>query len=222
MNPQTYSKDKPDVLGRLSMDYLSRILFEDLFVTERSLNFKSQKTDMEDLTDSESTLKDIDDMIIQNSPRLQEDLEKIKKAMERRNNKKKEKKRDKFTSVQLKSQLPSASGSSVPDALHLRFLTELHQLETVNNTQRLLDELDTIKKSAFDNHRGLEEVQQEMTKQRKIMEEHTRTDKFQSAQVVFRFGNFFNLTKLITAHFRESYRNCIHQSFKCCLKVKTR
>ena len=110
--------------------------------------------------------------------------------MERRNNKKKEKKRDKFTSVQLKSQLPSASGSSVPDALHLRFLTELHQLETVNNTQRLLDELDTIKKSAFDNHRGLEEVQQEMTKQRKIMEEHTRTDKFQSAQVDFRSGNF--------------------------------
>ena len=183
MNPQTYSKDKPDVLGRLSKDYPSRIWFEDLFVTERSLNFKSQKTDMEDLTDSESTLKDIDDMIIQNSPRLQEDLEKIKKAMERRNNKKKEKKRDKFTSVQLNSQLPSASGSSVPDALHLRFLTELHQLETVNNTQRLLDELDTIKKSAFDNHRGLEEVQQEMTKQRKIMEEHTRTDKFQSAQV---------------------------------------
>ena len=221
MNPQTYSKDKPDVLGRLSKDYPYRILFEDLFVTERSLNFKSQ-TDMEDLTDSESTLKDIDDMIIQNSPRLQEDLEKIKKAMERRNNKKKEKKRDKFTSVQLKSQLPSASGSSVPDALHLRFLTELHQLETVNNTQRLLDELDTIKKSAFDNHRGLEEVQQEMTKQRKIMEEHTRTDKFQSAQVVFRLGNFFNLTKLITAHFRESYRNCIHQSFKCCLKVKMR
>ena len=138
---------------------------------------------MEDLTDSESTLKDIDDMIIQNSPRLQEDLEKIKRAIEKRNNKKKEKKRDKSPRVQLRSQLPS--GLSVPDALHLRFLTELHQLETVNNTQRLLDELDTIKKSAFDNHRGLEEVQQEMTKQRKIMEEHTRTDKLQNAQVSF-------------------------------------
>ena len=139
---------------------------------------------MEDLTDSESTLKDIDDMIIQNSPRLQEDLEKIKRAIEKRKNKKKEKQRDKSPRVQLKSQLPS--GSSVPDALHLRFLTELHQLETVNNTQRLLDELDTIKKSAFDNHRGLEEVQQEMTKQRKIMEEQTRTDKLQNAQVCFR------------------------------------
>ena len=138
---------------------------------------------MEDLTDSESTLKDIDDMIIQNSPRLQEDLEKIKRAIEKRNNKKKEKKRDKSPRVQLRSQLPS--GSSVPDALHLRFLTELNQLETVNNTQRLLDELDTIKKSAFDNHRGLEEVQQEMTKQRKIMEEQTRTDKLQNAQVSF-------------------------------------
>lgn len=138
---------------------------------------------MEDLTDSESTLKDIDDMIIQNSPRLQEDLEKIKRAIEKRNNKKKEKQRDKSSRVQLGNQLPS--GSSVPDALHLRFLTELHQLETVNNTQRLLDELDTIKKSAFDNHRGLEEVQQEMTKQRKIMEEQTRTDKLQNAQVGF-------------------------------------
>ena len=139
---------------------------------------------MEDLTDSESTLKDIDDMIIQNSPRLQEDLEKIKRAIEKRNSKKKEKKSDKSPRVHLRSQLPS--GSSVPDALHLRFLTELHQLETVNNTQRLLDELDTIKKSAFDNHRGLEEVQQEMTKQRKIMEEQTRTDKLQNAQVGFR------------------------------------
>ena len=135
---------------------------------------------MEELTDSESTLKDIDDLIIQNSPRLQEDLEKIKKALERRNKKKKGKQRDKSPRVQPNSQVPS--GSSVPDALHLRFLTELHQLETVNNTQRLLDELDTIKKSAFDNHRGLEEVQHEMTKQRKMMEEQSRADKAQSAQ----------------------------------------
>ena len=36
---------------------------------------------MEELTDSESTLKDIDDLIIQNSPRLQEDLEKIREIV---------------------------------------------------------------------------------------------------------------------------------------------
>ena len=158
-------------------------------------------------------------MIIQNSPRLQEDLEKIKKAIEKRNNKKKQRQRDVSPRVQLPSQLPS--GSSVPDALHLRFLTELHQLETVNNTQRLLEELDTIKKSAFDNHKGLEEVQQEMNKQRKMMEEQNKADKFQSAQVGFRELNRYNEgLKLI--HFRESYRSCILPSFKCCLIVKTR
>ena len=143
-------------------------------------NLESQKTDIEDLTDSESTLKGIDDIILQNSPRLQEDLVKIKKAIERRN------KKNKFSKVQMDiHNVQGPSGSSVPDALHLRFLTELHQLETVNNTQRLLDELDTIKKSAFDNHRGLEEVQQEMTKQRKIIEEQNSSDKFQNAQVCY-------------------------------------
>ena len=149
-------------------------------------NLESQKTDIEDLTDSESTLKGIDDIILQNSPRLQEDLVKIKKAIERRNKKKRDKKQNKFPKVQMDiHNVQGPSGSSVPDALHLRFLTELHQLETVNNTQRLLDELDTIKKSAFDNHRGLEEVQQEMTKQRKIIEEQNSSDKFQSAQVCY-------------------------------------
>ena len=94
-------------------------------------------------TDSESTLKDIDDILLQNSPRNQQDLLKIKKALEKRHKKK-------------KNNGDFVSGSSVPDALHLRFLTELHQLETVNNTQRLLEELETIKKSAFENHKGLE------------------------------------------------------------------
>ena len=149
-------------------------------------NLESQKTDIEDLTDSESTLKGIDDIILQNSPRLQEDLVKIKKAIERRNKKKRDKKQNKFSKVQMDiHNVQGPSGSSVPDALHLRFLTELNQLETVNNTQRLLDELDTIKKSAFDNHRGLEEVQQEMTKQRKIIEEQNSSDKFQNAQVCY-------------------------------------
>ena len=133
----------------------------------------SQKTDIEELTDSESTLKGIDDIIQQNSPRTQEDIEKIKKAIERR----KRKKKNKSDMNNL-----AASGSTVPDALHLRFLTELHQLETVNNTQRLLDELETIKKSAFDNHKGLEEVQEEMSKQRKLIEDQNNADKYQAAQ----------------------------------------
>ena len=57
------------------------------------------------------------------------------------------------------------------------------KLETVNNTQRLLEELETIKKSAFDNHRGLEEVQNEMSKQRKLIEDQNNADKFRNAQV---------------------------------------
>ena len=75
------------------------------------------------------------------------------------------------------------SSSAVPDALHLRFLTELHQLETVNNTQRLLDELEQIKKSSFENHRGLESVQVEMSNQRKLIEEQNNVEKLNSAQV---------------------------------------
>ena len=88
----------------------------------------------------------------------------------------------------LKDQTQDASGgggssSAVPDALHLRFLTELHQLETVNNTQRLLDELEQIKKSSFENHRGLESVQVEMNNQRKLIEEQNNVEKLNSAQV---------------------------------------
>ena len=75
------------------------------------------------------------------------------------------------------------SSSTVPDALHLRFLTELHQLETVNNTQRLLDELEQIKRSSFENHRGLESVQAEMTNQRKLIEEQNNVEKLNTAQV---------------------------------------
>ena len=75
------------------------------------------------------------------------------------------------------------SSSTVPDALHLRFLTELHQLETVNNTQRLLDELEQIKRSSFENHRGLESVRAEMTNQRKLIEEQNNVEKLNTAQV---------------------------------------
>ena len=77
----------------------------------------------------------------------------------------------------------AGSSSTVPDALHLRFLTELHQLETVNNTQRLLDELEQIKRSSFENHRGLESVQAEMTNQRKLIEEQNNVEKLNTAQV---------------------------------------
>ena len=85
------------------------------------------------------------------------------------------------------------SSSAVPDALHLRFLTELHQLETVNNTQRLLDELEQIKRSSFENHRGLESVQAEMTNQRKLIEEQNNVEKLNTAQV-------FSLVSLTTQY----------------------
>ena len=82
-----------------------------------------------------------------------------------------------------KEQKTVGSSSAVPDALHLRFLTELHQLETVNNTQRLLDELEQIKKSSFENHRGLEEVHLEMNNQRRLIEEQNNAEKLRNAQV---------------------------------------
>ena len=183
VNPRTYSKDKPEVIGNTYKIFKTLLINIHLGLSQNEdSKLMSQKTGFEDLTaetDSESTLKGIDDIILQNSPRLQEDLVKIKKAIEDRRKKKKDKKKGSIETQNNQFQ----SGSSVPDALHLRFLTELHQLETVNNTQRLLEELETIKKSAFDNHRGLEEVQNEMTKQRKLIEDQNNADKFRVAQV---------------------------------------
>ena len=51
---------------------------------------------------------------------------------------------------------------SVPNLLHLRFLTELNQLESVTATEKLLYELEQIKKNTFDSQQNLAEVQHEL------------------------------------------------------------
>ena len=60
-----------------------------------------------------------------------------------------------------------ASGvSAVPNAMHFRFMTELHRFEEVSATERFLAELEQIKRSAFDSQRSLTEMQAEMRAQR--------------------------------------------------------
>ena len=184
-------------MGEVGDIYINR-MFSFMFTSGRP-EVADVRTRSEEVTagtdcESSSTLRGIDDLILHNSPRLQEDLLKIRsqsdidrpietllslrKAVERRKRKKlKEKEKENVEQKTL------GSSSSVPDALHLRFLTELHQLETVNNTQRLLDELEQIKKSSFENHRGLEEVQLEMNNQRKLIEDQNNAQQLRSAQV---------------------------------------
>jgi len=207
VDSKTYSKTKPVAVPAQT--------------SENRRQKSSMRTSSDCLTaetDSESTLKGIDDSIMLNSPRLQEDLVKMKKSMERQqrklikksrkpsqseslsksNSKSHSKSADSERVQEVAAAVPTMSSmvsrdiqvseniqfapSTVPDALHLRFLTELNQLETVNSTQRLLDELDQIKKSAFDNHKGLEEVQNEMSRQRMEIEEQNNAEKMRVAQ----------------------------------------
>jgi hypothetical protein len=63
--------------------------------------------------------------------------------------------------------------SSVPNALHFRFIAEMHQFEAVNEQERLILELEQIKRSTFDSQRCLAEMQAEIRGQRR-QEEHQR------------------------------------------------
>jgi hypothetical protein len=63
--------------------------------------------------------------------------------------------------------------SSVPNALHFRFMAEMHQFEAVNEQERLILELEQIKRSTFDSQRCLAEMQAEIRGQRR-QEEHQR------------------------------------------------
>jgi hypothetical protein len=63
--------------------------------------------------------------------------------------------------------------SSVPNALHFRFIAEMHQFEAVNEQERLILELEQIKRSTFDSQRCLAEMQEEIRGQRR-QEEHQR------------------------------------------------
>jgi len=57
--------------------------------------------------------------------------------------------------------------SAVPNALHFRFMAEMHQLEAVNEQERLFLELEQIKRSTFDSQQSLAEVQAEIRGQRR-------------------------------------------------------
>ena len=72
--------------------------------------------------------------------------------------------------------------SSLPSALHLRFLTELHQLESVTSTQQLLAELEQVKKFAFEHNQGLAEVQGEVARQRRLLEMQEGEDRVAQRQ----------------------------------------
>jgi hypothetical protein len=63
--------------------------------------------------------------------------------------------------------------SSVPNALHFRFMAEMQQFEAVNEQERLILELEQIKRSTFDSQRCLAEMQAEIRGQRR-QEEHQR------------------------------------------------
>jgi hypothetical protein len=63
--------------------------------------------------------------------------------------------------------------SSVPNALHFRFMAEMHQFEAVNEQERLILELEQIKRSTFDSQRCLAEMQAEIRGQRR-QDEHQR------------------------------------------------
>ena len=65
---------------------------------------------------------------------------------------------------------PPPAGAT-PSALHLRFLTELHQLESVTSAHQMVAELEQVKRSALEQHHELEQVQGEVTRQRRRLEE---------------------------------------------------
>ena len=155
-------------------------------------------------TDSESTLRGIEESMAQDTPRSHRNFtpDRERRRKSRRNSKESKSSsrsqgssgsRSRQTSAAIgpETQAPEATSSalvfsssaaagppqplqvhpsSVPSALHLRFLTELHQLEAVNNTHQLLSELEQVKKSTFEQHRGLEEVQGEVVRQRRKLD----------------------------------------------------
>ena len=71
---------------------------------------------------------------------------------------------------------------SVPNLLHLRFLTELNQLESVTATEKLLYELEQIKKNTFDSQQNLAEVQHELRDEKARRREEEKKDSLEKAQ----------------------------------------
>ena len=145
-------------------------------------------------SDSESTLQGVEDTILRDPPERQK-RRRRKERSKSSSSRMREKKNSQYhedetpTSVVVRrssGEDPAAdqvgAASSLPSALHLRFLTELHQLESVTSTQQLLAELEQVKKFAFEHNQGLAEVQGEVARQRRLLEMQEGDDRVAQRQ----------------------------------------
>jgi hypothetical protein len=134
-------------------------------------------------TDSESTMKDIEDTlggadVLNAASAVRKTQHKPRKPSRARGEAQQEAGRD-FTdsavaAVVRNQNVGVAAGggsSAVPTAMHFRFMAELQQYEAVSATERMLAELEQIKRSALDSQRSLSEVQAEIRSQRQREEQ---------------------------------------------------
>jgi len=82
----------------------------------------------------------------------------------------------------MKNNLPLLHPDSVPNLLHLRFLTELNQLESVTATEKLLSELEQIRKSTFENQQNLAEVENLVKDQQLRTRDGERKDEMEKSR----------------------------------------
>ena len=192
VDPRTYSKE-PQVLGPRAR-------------RGRLVDTQSEQLPLE--TDSESTLRGVEDSIVRDSPRSAPPPRDRERKMKKKRSGSKSSSRsqesepsrshqavtsvpnDDHISVPNSAQLtggpppalPPPQASSLPSALHLRFLTELHQLEAVTDTQRLVAELEQMKRAALEQNRGMEQVQGEVVRQQRRLEEQEGQARLAAAQ----------------------------------------
>ena len=81
-----------------------------------------------------------------------------------------------------KTSLSLLHPDSVPNLLHLRFLTELNQLESVTATEKLLSELEQIRNSTFENQENLAEVENLVKDQQLRTRDGERKDELEKSR----------------------------------------
>ena len=142
-------------------------------------------------SDSESTLQGVEDTLVRDPPERQRRRRRKDRSKSLSSRTREEKSSHRLedetaTSVVVRSEEggghQAGVASSLPSALHLRFLTELHQLESVTSTQQLLAELEQVKKFAFEHNQGLAEVQGEVARQRRLLEMQEGEDRVAQRQ----------------------------------------
>ena len=153
---------------------------------------QSEKSKAKMESDSESTLQGVEDTILRDPPerhRRRRRKERSKSSSSRTRERKNNQRHDDETPTSVvvrksngEEQVADHNASSLPSALHLRFLTELHQLESVTSTQQLLAELEQVKKFAFEHNQGLAEVQGEVARQRRLLEMQEGEDRVAQRQ----------------------------------------